>query len=293
MKNLNQEDAIPLPGDVAALANRINRATRAQHTRINNMISLKIVFALRDPRIYRQGIQSFYHVFRTFEECWLAELAKTAPAEDDRIRAILRKVWTPAITRTDPVTRDLMFYYHDDASKFETPIMPAQISFANHIRKVTAEHPHLLLAYGHVMYLALFAGGRILRSNITRAVGLFPQVEGLTTEEVSVRGTNLFRFEVEDEEALRVLFKRNYELATRNDLTEQEKKEIVEESHEIFKRNIDCVAEIASKNQKALFQKTGYKIYSAAYYLGYTLLVCGTLFFFFYYLRRILTRFFF
>lgn len=73
------------------------------------------------------------------------------------------------------------------------------------------------------MYLALFAGGKVLRSSLAKATGLFPQVDGQTTEQVSLYGTNLFQFDVEDDQVLRQSYKREYELATRNALTEQEK----------------------------------------------------------------------
>lgn len=293
---LTQQELVPAPGDVGALANRINKATHAIHNQINNLISIKLVFALRDPRIYRQGIQSFYHVFKTFEEEWQAAMAKASDFDEkninnnddddstQRIAHILKQVWTPALARTAPLQLDLNFYYHNESDKFETPIMPQQVDFANHIRRVISEKPHLALAYGHTMYLALFAGGRILRSNIMRSAGLFPQIDGLSTEEVALRGTNLFRFEVDDEDALRLGYKSRYELATRNDLTEQEKKEIIEESQEIFRRNILCVSEIAQKNAKIMAEKLGYKAFQASKIVLLVLLI----FFVFYQLRRFL-----
>lgn len=278
--HLTQQEIVPAPGDVGALANRINKATHAIHNQINNLISIKIVFALRDPRIYRQGIQSFYHVFRTFEECW-AE----AMEGDDHIAHILKEVWTPAMVRTGPLEKDLLFYYDGAREKFETPIMGKQIEFVEHIRKSIKEKPHLALAYGHTMYLALFAGGRILRSSIMKSAGLFPQVEGLTTEEVALRGTNLFRFEeIEDEDQLRMDFKSRYELATRSALTEQEKREIIDESMEIFQRNIECVKEIALKNSTIMTQKIGYKIYQT----GKIVVIALLLFLVFFQLRRML-----
>ncbi|KAG5355916.1 Heme-binding protein [Yarrowia sp. B02] len=267
MSKLAQDDILPLPTDVGALANRINKATRGSHSKINNLINLKIVFALRDARIYRQGIQAFYHVFKTYEEVWQVEMnRKDDNGEYTRIAKILQQTWNPAITRTGPLTADLMFYYGSE-EKFRDPVMPEQRAFVEHIREVCTAQPHLLLAYGHVMYLALFAGGRILRSNVARAVGLFPKVPGQTQDEVAAKGTNLFRFEVEDEEALRLEYKRNYELATRNDLTEEEKQDIIAESLDIFKRNTDCVSEISAKNSKAFAGKMGYKAAQAGYKL--------------------------
>lgn len=265
MPKLSQDDILPLPTDVGALANRINKSTRGSHSKINNLINLKIVFALRDARIYRQGIQSFYHIFKTYEEVWQVEMErKDANGEYTRIAKILQQTWNPAITRTAPLTADLMFYYGTE-EKFRDPVMPEQRAFVDHIREVCTAQPHLLLAYGHVMYLALFAGGRILRSNVARAVGLFPKVPGQTQDEVAAKGTNLFRFEVEDEDALRLEYKRNYELATRNELTEEEKQDIIAESLDIFKRNTDCVSEISAKNTAALAGKFGYKAAQASY----------------------------
>lgn len=289
MAKFSQQEIIPAPGDVGALANRINAATHSIHNQINNLISMKMVFALRDPRIYRQGIQSFYHVFKTYEECWQEEMNKKIKedAPEARIQSILREVWTPALTRTEPLRKDLNFYYHEDPSKFEEPIMKEQVEFVQHIKDQIREKPYLALAYGHTMYLALFAGGRILRSNVMRAAGLFPQVEGLTTEEVALRGTNLFQFQVEDEDALRMGFKSRFELATRNDLTEQEKQDIIAESKEIFRRNILCVSEIATKNKKALVQKFGYRVLQTTKFVVIALL----LFVIFYQLRRFLYSF--
>lgn len=269
-KKFAQQDIIPSPNDVGALANRINTATRAVHTRIDNLISLKMVFALRDPKIYRQGILAFYYVFREFERLWNLEMAKVDgqdPNETERdvlYRQILRDIWTPVLARTKPLESDLAFFYHLEsqekfAQKFIHPRLEHETSFINHINEVVPSKPYLLLAYGHTLYLALFAGGRIMRSKLTKSTGLFPVVPGVSQEEVAAKGTNLFRFAVDDEDSLRLDFKRRYELATRNNLTEEEKQEIIQESEEIFKRNMDMVNEISDANRSKITQKFGYK----------------------------------
>lgn len=266
-KKFAQDEIIPAPNDVGALANRINKATHAIHNKINNLISLKMVFALRDPKIYRQGIIAFYYVFRDFERIWQEEMAKEGGSEEElEIREILKEVWTPALVRTGPLEQDLSFYYNMEtpeafALKYQNPVMSEQIDMVSHMSQVLHEKPHLILAYAHTLYLALFAGGRIMRSSVTKSTGLFPIVPGKTQDEVSALGTNLFQFPlVDDEDALRLDFKRRYELSTRNNLTEEQKLEIVAESEEIFRRNIAAVDEVSKKNQKAIVQKLGYKI---------------------------------
>ncbi|QBM85644.1 heme oxygenase [Metschnikowia aff. pulcherrima] len=241
---LSQHEIIPHKTDVGALANRINMETRALHNKIDKLVTLKFAIALRNYRVYRQGLQSFYHVFATIEDCLFAELENP----NSEWRDTLRKVWKPEMARKSRGQQDLMFYYDDDKSKFMTPIMPAQIEFVNHIKQVVQEKPYILLAYLHVMYLALFAGGRVMRSLVSRATGLFPHKDGLKHEEIVKLGTNFFSFDVPDEDNFRLLYKRDYELLTRNHLTEQQKQEIIAESMYIFEQNAKCVNELQEHN---------------------------------------------
>ncbi|ODV91794.1 hypothetical protein CANCADRAFT_23332 [Tortispora caseinolytica NRRL Y-17796] len=242
---LTQEDIIPAKSDVGALANRINAETKSAHDKINGLIDIKMAFVIREPRVYRQGIQAFYHVFRTFEECWHEEMKA-----DTRIGHILDTVWSDVLARSEPISKDLMYFYQD-SSKFATPKQPAQIEFVEHIKQITKEKPHVLLAYAHVLYMALFAGGRIIRATLERS-GLFPKEPGVSKADVARRGTNMFIFDVEDPMAFRAQWKRTYELETRNALTEQEKQDIIDESSEIFLRSHKMLAELVRVNSQAL-----------------------------------------
>lgn len=259
-----QAEILPQPTDIGALGNRINHNTRQEHNAIDRQMTIKFALALRDARIYRQGIQAFYHVFKTVEQLIDEELAREPRTKTGEV---LAQFWRPEFARTGPMQKDLLFFYNNDPSKFETPIRDEQIAFAKHIRDAYAQKPHILLAYCHVMYLALFAGGRIMRSAVTKATGIFPQVDGKTTEEVSKLGTHFFKFNVEDEEVLRLEYKKAYELATRNALTEEEKIDIIEEAKEIFRRNGIVVSEIELHNRKKLTSKLSYKVLNYGYYV--------------------------
>ncbi len=255
---LTQEDQIPLATDMGALGNRINKQTKTIHNKIDKVVSLRLIYALREPKVYRQGLQSFYHVFQTIESQY-EYVQKHKDQYDERIINILGAIWKPAFGRTVRVEKDLLFFYGNEA-KFKTPIMKEQIDFVNHIKQVTTENPLLLLAYFHVMYLALFAGGRIMRSSIAQSIGLFPQVKGKTSEEVALEATNFFRFDVEDENSLRYSFKKDYEINTRNELSEKEKELIIAEAQIIFERNVLCVQELELHNRQLLTQKLSYKV---------------------------------
>lgn len=280
---LSLHEVIPHKTDIGALANRINLETRALHNKIDKWVTLRFALALRDYRIYRQGLQSFYHVFAAIEKNLYQQLD-----QDGEWSELLAKVWKPEMARRERAEQDLLFYYDDDKNKFITPIMPAQIDFVNHINEVTSEKPYLLFAYLHVMYLALFAGGRVMRSSLGRATGLFPQKDGLNHEEVVKMGTNFFHFEVPDEETFRLLYKRDYELQTRNELTEAQKRDIIEESKYIFEQNAKCMTELEAHNMARIKSKWAYIFVSRGYYVGLALLAAA----FLYYLRSFLMALF-
>lgn len=260
---LNEQEIIPRPTDVGALANRINLETRSLHNKIDKLVTLKFAIALRDYKIFRQGLQSFYHVFATVEEC----LYKQLEDEQSEWTPLLKNVWKPEMARRERGQQDLMFFYDNRKEKFMSPIMPAQIEFANHIRRVTSEKPYLLLAYLHVMYLALFAGGRVMRSSLLRATGMFPRKDGLSHKEILAAGTNFFQFDVEDESTFRLLYKRDYELQTRNNLTEEQKQEIIKESYYIFEQNAKCIIELEHHNLARIKTKWSYIMVTRGYYV--------------------------
>ena len=182
-----------------------------------------------------------------------------------------------------------MFYYDDNREKFEKPMMSEQIEFVNHIVKSSNDKPYLLLAYLHVMYLALFAGGRIMRSSISRATGLFPQKNGLKHEEIVKLGSNFFTFDVADENLLRLVYKRDYELLTRSGLTEEQKLEVIEESKYIFEQNGKCVSELERHNLVRLSRKWSYIAGTLGRSYIRPLLVLAVL----YYVRRLVVHAFF
>lgn len=281
---LGQEEIIPLKTDLGALGNRINRDTRSLHNKIDKQMTLKFAIAMRDAKIYRQGLQSFYHVFQAIEGSLEREFAK---GDDNEMTHILKSIWKPEIARSKKAEQDLMFYYDNNEEKFIKPIMPEQIKFSEHIETVTKEKPYLLLAYLHVMYLALFAGGRIMRSSLSKATGIFPTVEGKKREEVVRMGTNFFTFDVEDEDFLRLIYKRDYELFTRNSLTEEQKLEIIQEGQYIFQQNANCVSELEQHNLARIKEKWSYIAITKGYYVLLGLLGLTVLF----YARRIFMHF--
>ncbi|RLV91247.1 Heme-binding protein HMX1 [Spathaspora sp. JA1] len=279
---LSQNEIIPAPTDVGALANRINQDTRSLHDKIDKEVTLKFAIALKNYKIFRQGLQAFYHVFDAIETSLYRQLEI-----DDEWTEMLKQVWKPEIARKEKAQQDLMFYYDDRKEKFMNPVMPAQKAFVEHILNVTKEKPYMLFAYLHVMYLALFAGGRIMRSSFAKATGFYPKKSGLGHADVIKLGANFFTFDVADENLFRVIYKRDYELVTRNGLTEEQKLEIIEESKYIFAQNLNVVTELEKHNLDKLTKNWTYYGVTRGYYALLAVLLIVVIL----YLRKIVLQF--
>lgn len=243
------------------------------HNKINAYMSMKMAFAMRHGSIYRQGIVAYYYVFHAIEQEIDRLLQDARSVQDERVKGILQQFWCEEFRRSDKLVMDLQVLYNDEYGSanelqefldtFELPMKLRQ--FVDEIHSNVQREPHTILAYCHVLYLALFAGGRVMKSNLYRHIGLFPQFGHLTHREVVQRATNFFTFSedgVDDENRLRWQYKRGYELATRKDLSEAEKLRVIDVSSDIFQWNMEIVAEIGEINRAQLMGKFSYKLVS-------------------------------
>lgn len=280
---INQQEIIPAKNDIGALANRINMETRSLHNNVDKLVTLKFAIAIKNYKIYRQGIQMFYHIFKAVEIALDRELKS-----NNKYTEMFQNIYKPEMLRTEKLFTDLMYYYHDKSEHFENPILKGQIEFTDYIKKSTSDHPYLLLAYMHVLYLALFAGGRIMSSQVAKSLSLYPKIENNSYEEFINQGTNFYKFDVEDMETLRIIYKRDYELQTRNFLSEEEKIEIINESKYIFQKVTDGIKEIENHNLETINGTFTYHLITKGYYILLallTLLIC-------FILKVVISRFF-
>ena len=281
---LAQHEIIPTKRDVGALANRINLETRSLHDKVDKMVSLKMAIALRNYKVYRQGLQAFYHIFASIEQALNYQFEQQP---DSQWTEMLKQVWKPEVARASRAEQDLLFFYDDNREKFINAKMPQQIKFANHIIEATKEKPYLLFAYLHVMYLALFAGGRLMRSSFAKATGFYPKKDGLKHEDIIKMGFNFFNFDVTDENLLRIIYKRDYELVTRNGLTEDQKLEVIEESKYIFEQNAQCLSELEAYNMEKIHGTWTYMVLTKGYIAIYAIIAIIVLL----YLQRFVNSF--
>lgn len=262
---------IPSPTDVGALANRINFHTRDAHNKINAYMSVRIAFAMRHGFIYRQGILTFYHIFDAIEQELDRLLQDPQTPEELQMQSVLRQFWVEEFRRSNRIFSDLEVLYSPEyATKDELRdfvshhALPQKLQeFVDFIHETVQRDPCTILAYCHVMYLALFAGGKVMRSSIYRHTGLFPKFEFLSPKELVLRGTNFFTFSEDGTDAenkLRWKYKEGYELATRQELSETQKARIIEVSGQIFEWNMEVIGEIGELNRKELMGKFSFKL---------------------------------
>lgn len=266
---------IPSPTDVGALANRINFYTRDEHNKIDKQMSVKFAFAMKHGFIYRQGLLAFFYVFQAIEQEIDRLLQNAQTAEEVQTRDILLQFWVSSFSRTPRIYQDLKLLYakefpsDEQLSLFlqQNTLPPEQQGFVDFVHESVRARPTSILAFCHVLYLALFAGGRVMRSTIYRSTGLFPKFPDLTPEEVVRKGTNFFTFSddgVQAENQLRKEYKRGYELATREGLTEDQKLNILEVAAATFEWNTRVISEIGEINRQELMGKLSFKLVSFA-----------------------------
>lgn len=247
--------SIPLPTDTDALANRINFHTRDAHNKIDKTMSLKIGMALRHSFIYSDLLRTYYTVFSTLEK----NIDNILEDSNNPANPILSQFFIDKFRRTSQLRKDLEFLQVDMTEW----IPPAQLKlFVKYINDSIEQNPLNVLAYCHVLYLALFAGGRVVRSSITKNFGFLPNYNGVSSTELVKNATHFFTFDTSRdlENKLKWEYKKNYELATRNALTEEQKLMVIDTARDVFQWNWQILMEINDTNKKQLTQHLSFKL---------------------------------
>ncbi|KAK8209573.1 hypothetical protein IWZ01DRAFT_527882 [Phyllosticta capitalensis] len=263
-----------------SLAVEINTATRPAHTSLNRLITSRLPLGLpphaASPRLYAFGILHFAHLFFTFESCWL-DLTRShqptnptlsslledpwisvngaatddhpagaeQPAHDREILDRLTRLLPPGLPRSKRLRTDLATLLSlspiDLDVHLATYPTPRLASTTAHIRRRLRTHPHLLLAYTHVLYLAVFAGGRWIRQQLLNGGPEFwgyksvdGEKEDFWKEQVTSKGLSLWFFDSPaDGEDIRADFKQRW-TDVEDSLSAQQRAEVVDESRHIF-----------------------------------------------------------
>ena len=147
---------------------------------------------------------------------------------------------TPDLDLRETVIRECETYLSSDSNSFRTKITPAMHELSarnivNRIKIVIPDNPHLLIAHIYIWYLAVLSGGRYLRIPLANAGAEF-------WNHKSPKDDIGFSF-LRAEPNLKVQLKR--QLSDWDDqLTEEQRVEVLEETERIYDMTVELVASI-------------------------------------------------
>lgn len=269
------------PVSLKSLPAEINIASRSLHTQLNRLITSRLPLGLpphaSSPTLYTTGLLHFAHIYLTFESLWQdllpspshttspsspllsfllvdpwdADANNTSPPTSPQMLEFLRNLRPKGLSRSGRLRRDLKTL--TGLSETDLSVQLSQFpgvkvqEYCAHIRKAVAQKPHVLVAYAWCYYMAVFSGGRWIRSELMKAgEGFWRGGEKRAGSDVPLgeAGLSFFSFPgTEDGEDIKAGFKER--LAAAEDLfTAQEREEVVAEASEIFKYSTNLVREL-------------------------------------------------
>ena len=263
-----------LPVSTPTLPAQINAATRKQHIELNRLIVDRLRLVLppnaADPALLGIGLAAFAGIYFIFEDAWseLSDSAKTNDrclsnthgAEMQRWLATLRP---EGLHRSWRLEADLQ-HISNRTGKHLRSVIPAQRKMLNRMGAEICAKPHVLLAYGWVMYMAIFSGGRWIRQQLTNAgIEFWLSEPDLIDSEkdaatlLDVPGFTFLSFDgEEDGEDIKALFKARLAEAEAI-LTQQERQEVVAAAKGLFD---DCIALVGMLDREIRWRKMWTKL---------------------------------
>lgn len=201
--------------------------------------------------LYTLGFSRYAEIYLGFEEIWhsiigdygdwpaaseISDDPTIFSSDEERVKAILRFLYMPELYRTRRLESDLaaLNSLDPDFASLSLGKDNAGTEFRQYIKQRIPENPHLLVAYIWIMYQALFNGGRFIRGQLLKAG---PEFWGLAPKEMDPTNfpSPLSFWCVEDDNAVRTEFKKRV-LKADKILTETERRKILDEALEIFRR---------------------------------------------------------
>lgn len=235
------------------IANEINAATKSLHTELNRLIIDRLPLALppwgTTPSRYAAGLRRFAPIFFAFEAAFkaVAEQAKQVSAsatQDKHNEAILD--WVASLAPTDLQRSTRLREDLDHLQLLGYHGKPRASDVLKNLPARARDQPHILVAYAWVMYMAIFSGGRWIRSQLSSAGPAFwlgvDEAAGLQIDPLP--GFDFLSFDDGDDgESLKSAFKSRLEAADTL-LTEAERQEVVATGIDVFEQCIQLIGHI-------------------------------------------------
>ncbi|KAL8695719.1 MAG: hypothetical protein Q9201_007975 [Fulgogasparrea decipioides] len=219
---------------------------RSYHTTLNQLVLHFLPFSLppysSNHHLYALGISQFHPLYLTFESTFRDHIR----SEDlpPRTTSMLQKLYLPDLERAEALEYDLKTLLPPSHCYHNTADRPRLEAFKQHIQISLTQKPHLLSAYTWIFYMALFSGGRYIRSKLR--AGLTPPNPSLPQRRLDeLSGLSFWNFPGDaDGEDLKIDFK-NRVAALSATLTEEERSDIIKEGVQIMVFLTDVVREVS------------------------------------------------
>ncbi|KAL8853912.1 MAG: hypothetical protein Q9221_001219 [Calogaya cf. arnoldii] len=229
-----------------SIGDEINAATRSYHTTLNQLILQFLPFSLpphtSNNHLYALGISHFLPIYSAFESSLRTHISsKTSPS---RLNGTLEALRLPRLERAEALERDveiLLPPLHRVPSPTHHPRLE---TFKGHINTSLDSKPHLLFAYTWIFYMALFSGGRYIRSKLRTGLTA-PNTSKSQRHLDKLAGLGFWSFPGDaDGEDLKTDYKACV-ASLSSELTEEEREDIVAESLHIMISLTEIVNEVA------------------------------------------------
>lgn len=207
----------------------LDDGTRKSHSLAENTAFVTGFFKGLSNRIaYRTLITSLYFVYKAMEEAFDVTADENVKSVDD-----------PELRRLAAIEKDMDFFYGGDWKSIIKPSLATK-SYVARINEIAEKEPHLLVAHQYTRYLGDLFGGQMMGGMATRSLEL-EKGEGVAFYLFDdIPNTNAFITEW-------------YRRLNQLDLTEKEKKSIVDEGNFVFALNIGLFEELEGSPFKAMW----------------------------------------
>eukprot|EP00587_Corethron_hystrix_P009957 CAMPEP_0113316694 /NCGR_PEP_ID=MMETSP0010_2-20120614/11877_1 /TAXON_ID=216773 ORGANISM="Corethron hystrix, Strain 308" /NCGR_SAMPLE_ID=MMETSP0010_2 /ASSEMBLY_ACC=CAM_ASM_000155 /LENGTH=229 /DNA_ID=CAMNT_0000173481 /DNA_START=107 /DNA_END=793 /DNA_ORIENTATION=- /assembly_acc=CAM_ASM_000155 len=201
---------------------RMRSATKSVHDKSDRLVNLKLGLVLTSHQLYGEAIGLFAPIYCRLEEA----LERHRDGRLGCIAALLED-----LRRTPKFDEDILFYLGEDGvasikKKREEGIPEELKDYLDHLNDLEREDPLLLVPYIYHLFMAIMAGGYIIKKMVKRAMGL---------KKDNDEGVMAFSFTELNCAHLR----RRLKHAVNNELklSKEEEEKILKESEEVFNRN--------------------------------------------------------
>lgn len=219
---------------------------RHHHTTLNQLTLQFLPFALppntSSHHLYALGLSHFHPLYAAFETSFRTQLCSSASSP--RLAGILQELYVADLERAKALQADIDVLLPPSHRALISDKVPRREAFQRHIQESLARKPHLVVAYTWIFYMALFSGGRYIRSKLRAGFG--PSISSaLPAGLYTPSGLAFWEFPGgHDGEDLKLEYKRRV-TAVSSRLTEKERADIIDEGVYIMVHLSDLVREVA------------------------------------------------